>query len=760
MAVRLQLKLGVVPAADRLSDSPDTIVTHEPSTGSMARSKGHLYLLVTCRVPGNRAREATRLVGATIREEYYYDESAGIRVCLAKAISTANKRLTHQRDRFGLGHSPDGNGPVGLGVAVVRGNELYVATVGPAEAYLIRQARLSTLPDPHRERGLPAGELDVDVWRGEIAVGDSLVLVSPNVMARLGPDELKDAMVTLHPQSAVEHLHHRFIAADGSGSDGAIAFEATEVAATHKQRTLVPVRPAEPLAGAPDRSPIPLADPVAGGVAAVQAGATRARVAAGSALDRLIAAAQDLLPRRGTGQRRVTPLSDRRESQRRAAIALLAFVVVATSLGVGVYVLGGQGPKEAITSVTTGERALREAHAAIDDVFGPGVDLVEDDPPRALDLLTTAHARLADAERAGVSPSTTDPLRAQVVGGLDRLYGVTPVAWSQVHAFPPTDPTTGLATDIGGLVEGPDGAPYVLDRGTGSVWRLDLTTGTAALIYRLGTRFGGTLEGTPRFVARGGPDLLVLDDQNLLWRWRPSDASGAGTTTLVRVDGQASWGDDVRDIGTYLRNADAGLYNLYVIDPSEQQILAYSPAADGSGFPGRPTGRLSAARAVDTMTSLYIDGDIFVIENGIIERFVSGNSGGWSVTDPPDELLRPVPAYARIISGTDRRIGFLYAYDPPNGRIIAFEKATGAYVEQYRLAGGDPAWSDIRGMFVRPGIDGDASVLVWAGATTVYESVLVAVPDAPAPSASPSVDPAASVTPSEVPVEPVPSAAP
>src|SRR6187401_3728353 len=135
---------------------------------------------------------------------------------------TANKRLSHQSDRLGL-KSNDGNGPIGIGVAVVRGNEMYVATVGPAEAYLIRQARLSTLPDPHRERGLPSAALEPDVWRGEISVGDSLVLISPNVVARLGPEELKDAMVTLHPQSAMEHLHQRFVAAEGSGSDGAIA---------------------------------------------------------------------------------------------------------------------------------------------------------------------------------------------------------------------------------------------------------------------------------------------------------------------------------------------------------------------------------------------------------------------------------------------------------------------------------------------------------------------------------------------------------
>src|SRR4051812_10769680 len=291
------MKLGVIAEPDRSPDSPDTIVVVEPTIGAIARSKGHLYLIVTSTIRSSRAQEATQLAAETIRGEYYYDESAGIRVCIEKAITSANKRLNHQRERLGL-HGTAANGPIGIGIAVVRGNELYVATIGPAEAYLIRQARLSTLPDPHRERGLPTGALEPDVWRGEISVGDSLVLVSPNIMARLGPDELKDAMVTLHPQPAMEHLHHRFVTADGSASDAMIAIEATEVASTSKQRTLVPVRPVEPLAGARARGPIPLADNVTDGVAAVQAGAFRARAAAGGAFDRLVLRVQDLLPRR------------------------------------------------------------------------------------------------------------------------------------------------------------------------------------------------------------------------------------------------------------------------------------------------------------------------------------------------------------------------------------------------------------------------------------------------------------------------------
>ena len=202
MAVRLQMKLGVVAEHDRLPDSPDTLVVVEPSVGSVARSKGLLYLLVTSRISSRHALEATRLAAETIRNEYYYDESAGIRVCLQKAIGTANKRLAHQADRLGL-KSPDENGPIGVAVAVVRANEMYVATVGPAEAYLIRQARLSTLPDPHRERGLPSGELEPDVWRGEVSVGDSLVLVSPerHGQARRGRAQGRDA----HAPPAVGH---------------------------------------------------------------------------------------------------------------------------------------------------------------------------------------------------------------------------------------------------------------------------------------------------------------------------------------------------------------------------------------------------------------------------------------------------------------------------------------------------------------------------------------------------------------------------
>ena len=751
MAVRLQMKLGVISEPDRASDSPDTIVVVEPSVGSVARSKGHLYLIVTSTIASARAQEATQLAAETIRGEYYYDESAGIRVCIEKAIASANKRLGHQRERLGL-HGTEDNGPIGIAIAVVRGNELYVATIGPAEAYLIRQARLSTLPDPHRERGLPTSAFEPDVWRGEISVGDSLVLVSPNVMSRLGPDELKDAMVTLHPQPAMEHLHHRFVAADGTGSDAMIAFEATEVASTHKSRTLVPVRPAEPLAGAPDRSPIPLADNVTGGVAAVQASAGRARTAAGSAVTGLVGRLQEFLPHRRTAYRRVTPAAAKREMQRRAAVAILAFIVVAAGLGTLVYSVGGKDGTP-LASLTAGEAALKTIRSNLGKVFAPGVDLVDGDPAQAHDLLMGAYQAIEAAAQAGVPASTLDPLRQQTTAGLDRLFHVVPVAAAKVISFA----TSKTPFDIQAMILGPDGVPYVLDKATASVYRIDVRTKKATLVYRWKNHAAGAVEGVPRLLATGARDLLIIDDKNVVWRWRAKDAKGNGTVVRVPVQGAAGWGDDIVRVGTFLRDRVQGYYNFYVVDPSEQNIRVYFPASDGGGFPSKPQPWLTVPHDVSKVTDIYIDGDVFLADTGTIVRYIAGKSEGWSIQPPGaasfapdgDTLLRATPNYTLITSASDKRTGLIYGWDANNARVVALDKAKGTFVEQYRLAGGNPAWADVRGMYVILGAEqGAPATLIWATKDGVMAATLEPVPDDAGATPSGSPGPSGSAGPS------------
>jgi hypothetical protein len=333
-----------------------------------------------------------------------------------------------------------------------------------------------------------------------------------------------------------------------------------------------------------------------------------------------------------------------------------------------------------------------------------------------------------------------------VVGGLDRLFGVVPVTDETLFSF---DAAAKPPTDLRALVKGPDAVPYVLDAATKTVYRIDLKAKRATIVLRAGMKAAGATVGVPRFVAVGGPDLLTLDDKNVLWRWRPANTSGRGTLTRIRVNGAASWGSDILAIGTYVTGLDAGLYRLYLIDPSGKQILSYSPAADGRDYPAQANPWLDTARAVDGMTSLYIDGDVYVADRGGLSRFVSGNAEGWQPADPGDELLRKPPHYAIITSGSDRRTGRLYAYDDANDRIVALDKAptngTAAYREQYVLAGGG-VLDDVRAMYVVPGVGDTPSTLFWITANSLHRALLVAASEGGGPGSSggPSTSPGAS----------------
>jgi len=49
----------------------------------------------------------------------------------------------------------------------------------------------------------------------------------------------------------------------------------------------------------------------------------------------------------------------------------------------------------------------------------------------------------------------------------------------------------------------------------------------------------------------------------------------------------------------------------------------------------------------------------------------------------------------------DRRKGTVFTYDRDNARLIEYDKASGDYRGQYRLAGGDEGWKDMRGRRMR-----------------------------------------------------------
>jgi hypothetical protein len=701
MATRLEITHGLIAERDRLSTSADTLSVIRPTTGSKTRSKGVLFVLVSSTLPGPRTREATRLVADTIQHEYYYDESAGVPVCLEKAVKSADRRLRNSRE--GVGLSP---GSLGVAVAVIRNNEIYLATLGAAEAYLVRSARL-LMPDRGAPAGLPSDESrSVDVWRGELSVGDGLLLVSRNLTETVGTEELKSAILTLHPQAAVNHLHHLFVAAGGTGSDGLIAVEAKE------QTTRVQGR-AGAAADAYGDLPGVAPEALGGSVGSTLLGA---RGAVDGVRDRF----WNAMPKRRTKAHDVSATTSRAENQRRAAMGLLALVVVVFVAGLVLVLVPRGSDVTEVDQVAGSDSALASALDSADRAD----NLLSTEPETAKDYYREAWAEVKQARSTGLSAPALDQLETRVRNGLDSLYGV--------HT-PAIEKITGLRKnhDPAGLVRGPRGGAVYIDRESGTVMRVNLKNGKTADIVHEGDKQKGTDRTIekPAQLAAAGPDVVIVDDTARPWRWRPSNSAGAGTLARLTLQGRANFESDHGDVEAY---DGVGDYRMYVAEPSLNQVMRYQQTLDGSAF-SEPSPYLASQTAeVADFDQIYIDFDVYALFDNSLRRHTFGKyDGTFMLDEPPDGSdLRPGHDY-QIVDGSGRALsnGRAYLYDALHGRVVGFNKASGEYIGQWLPGDGGTEMDDMRGMYV---IEGAVTkkgkrkddTLVWVTPTGIFRAVL------------------------------------
>jgi hypothetical protein len=734
MTVRLRMKLGLVAESQRPPDSPDTVLVVEPSIGSTTRTKGSLYLVVTG-AGGGELRSATNMVAERVRHEYYYDESAGIVVCLKKAIRAANREL---RVTERLVARQGEAGPIGIALAVVRGNELYVATVGPAEAYLVREARLLTLPEPDPGSGLPSEDgTDPEVWHGDLLAGDSIILISPNATRRIGLSPIQEAVIQLHPQVAIDQIH-RQLAGGGlgvAGGDGMIALEADEVSVTQKSQPLKPVWPSDSLAGVPERSPIPLAESVVDGVSTVQHTAKQVQRTADGMLRHSVYGLFDRMPRRPVQRVRVTPIAVQREHQRRVASAVVGMLLVLTVVGASLWYLAGTRREANSDRQVVAQDAYLLVQSDVNLVFGNGRDLLISDPRSAKAYLEDAFRNLKIAHDNGYSLDKLAVLNTQVVDGLNRYYHVNVITPQVVLSF---------GSDVlTGVVLGPDGGAYVIDQTNQSVYRIDLVTRAKIQVAVKGEGvFGGATLAAPRLLATGGPDVLILDSANNLFRYRPPAGAPTDLGTLVKiyVEDSGTWGSGVRAIGTFVTDSNLGQYSLYVVVPSAGQVLKYPASSDGSGYyaKARSNYLLGENLSVSQVDDMFIDGSLYLLDNGTPEQFDAGQAiRGWTADPVGDTVERPAPPFYTRISADNpiKDQGSLYVYDGGNRRVVSFTKSNGKYVQEFILPSNSPYFSALSGMFVRTGPSGTLPTLYWIESGNVLSAPL-GVPSLASPSPS------------------------
>jgi hypothetical protein len=702
MATRLEIQHGLITERDRLSTSADTVSVTRPSTGSKTRSKGVLFIVVGSAIPGPRAREATKLVAETIRHEYYYDESAGVPVCLEKAVRAADRRLRSSREGAGL---PPGS--LGVAAAVIRNNELYLATLGMAEAYLVRSARL-LMPDRSAPTGLPGDDdLSVDVWRGELSVGDGLLLVARNMTETVGTEELKSAVLTLHPQAAVEHLHHLFVATGGAGSDGLLVVEAKE------QTSRVQARATAPVGDAYGDVPGVMPEPVGGAVGSAVLGVR-------DGLDGLRDRFWELMPRRQAKAREVSAVHSRAETRRRAAMGLLALVVVVFVVGIVLTLVPRGADVREVGQIAGSDSALGTALDAADRAD----NLLQTEPGTAMEYYQEAWTEIERARATGLAAAALDELEDRVRDGLDSLYNAKTVKVTRLAKLPSgLDPAYLVSDDRGGAV--------FLDQTDGTVYRTNLKSGDTAKIVTAGDKAsGGKTIGTPTQLSVADY-VIVVDDKGRPFRWSPSNSAGAGTLAKINIRGRAGFESDHGDIEAY--KPPVGNYRIYVAEPSLNQIMKYSQDFDGSSFAAPAPWLSSASSEVANIDQLYIDFDMYTLFDDTLRRYVAGKwDGSFALAElPDDDDLRPGHDYRMVGgSGSDSSMGRAYVYDAKHGRIIGFDKVDGSYIGQWYPQDDGKQMDDVRGMYViagglnKKGTKRKPDQIVWVTPDGIYRTTL------------------------------------
>ncbi|HEX6129506.1 MAG TPA: hypothetical protein VF071_10845 [Candidatus Limnocylindria bacterium] len=728
MSDRLATRLGLPAPEDRLPGALDVMRFHEPAIGALSRTKGSLLLLAQLTGGGQALARAAREALDQIEHDYYYDLSAGSLGALSRALAAGNRRLYHQRGKLGI---PRRAGVSVIAVAV-RGREALVAKLGPAAAVILREGRMYELPPPPavdeedprvRQRRVAATlgealEITPYTWKGELAAGDRLALVSRNLAQVVGVQELKAALGSLRPRAAVEHLEQVFQIRGGKGSDGIMAVEIEELLSTATTHRLEPVHPAEPLAGLPDQSPVPLADAIGHGLHRI-----------GDAID----AAQALLakgllygfnfllafvPRRRPQYPRQILRTAEVEQGRRRRLGMVGMGLVAGMLALGMTVASYPSvrPAEAIPRAKVAREAILEVQQLLSEVSQrvEGRDLIDRAPEAAKQYLNDAYAALERAEDAGIAASSLARLRGRVDDGLDTIYQVTRLAEVQAvvdlaGAYQDLDPLDMVLTT--------DGAAWVIETGRGRVVRVDPTSGEPEVVYRSGQAIGDATAGQPWMIATAATDVVVVDRQRQAWRFDLEER----VPHALALPGLEEIAPQSHLLAALQHRPPLEIFNLYVVDAQSGYVGKWAPGDVVPVVYREPPepflveeADIPPGRARD----MFVDANLWLLHARTVTRVNFGtplSQPDYSLDPPPDAEVRE-PLDYRLLDGAtigDREL--FYVYDAANARIIAFQRADGAFVRQWMAPrDGDAAGilDDVRAMHVASVADGPPAALL------------------------------------------------
>ncbi len=227
MPSKLTLDVWPITSAGQAESNEDSVMVYIPDPGT-ARIQGTLYVVADGQGGAPRGKLASEYAARRVMHAYYTSDEPDLGLRLREAIEAANTDLyeyVKQRPELvKLGTT--------LTAAIVRGEQVHIASVGDSRAYLVRDGEMVQLtrdhtlvqqlvdeqaitPDearshPRRDvvlRQLGAEEdIRVDVFDMRLRPDDTLLLCSDGLNHTLNDEEIAGIVSTSVPRKAAETL--------------------------------------------------------------------------------------------------------------------------------------------------------------------------------------------------------------------------------------------------------------------------------------------------------------------------------------------------------------------------------------------------------------------------------------------------------------------------------------------------------------------------------------------------------------------------
>jgi len=564
----------------------DVILVHEPETGATLRTKGRFYFLSEAPSGSDAARELARELADLVRDEYYYDLSAGVEVSLRKALRNANRRAAQRIKEI------RGAPVLHCACAVLVNKDLYAARIGACQVFLVRHARLFMPGEEpgemadfvHRTTTRHAASLGAEpdllpaIWRQTIEPQDTVILASGALVGGLGADALLNAAVTLHPRAAAEHLHNRFVAEGFVGSDSALLIEVSATSGAASRVVSAPVRvstPAEVAAAESIRSRL---DWIWRRRPKIGTAAKAVATPAATAVTKGVAIGLELMPKKGAPLPRGPDTARQRLARQRRVTTILAAVLLAVTFSIAGLVLRDYQANQVVADYRLVIQRIEEDIASARRLLTQQ----RPDPERARERLAAAMTRIGEARNSSAAEEVRlAGFRDEIAGLLDRLANVS----VDLARIAPGAGPVQLAASANGL--------YAADPGAGRLWRIFGEPVETGIVLQKGQRN----VGAPVAVATLDDVVYTIDDQRRVWKAQGNtivDVTPPDTDRWKSVSGLAMF------VG-----------NLYVLDAQSGQLWKHEPDATGRFGPAVPF--IAAPLPPNTARSVAVDGDVWIV---------------------------------------------------------------------------------------------------------------------------------------------------